>query len=293
VAQILNGTALAKEIQSEILQATGELKNKGIIPKLAVILVGADPGSVWYAKNKANLGKKLGVAVEIHHLADTVAESEVIELIERLNRDRLCHGILVELPLPEEFDKTKVMNEITPAKDIDGVTAINRGLIFGGREEAALVPATPLSCLKLIAAAGVDLQGKRVTLVGRGDTVGRPLMAMLVNRSATVTVCHSKSLDLAGECLRAEIIVAAVGVPHLISAAMVGPGAIVIDAGINEVESGKFTGDVDFEPALAKASAITPVPGGVGSLTTTLILKNLLIAIERLQQEEGEIIDVV
>ena len=281
-AEIIKGGPIAEEIRAELRQEVEALKARGITPKLSVVLVGDDPGSVWYARNKVKTGEKVGVVVEVHELDKETPEAEVVALVEKLNADPDVHGILVELPLPKHIDKAKVMNAIDPVKDVDGVTAVNRGYLLGGQEDLALIPATPLSCIELIQRAGVELRGKRVTLVGRGDTVGRPLAMLLIQRGrdATVTVCHTKTADLAAECRRAEILVAAAGARHLIKKDMVSPGTIVIDAGINELEDGSITGDVDFEAVKEVAAAITPVPGGVGSLTTTIILGNTIKALK-------------
>jgi methylenetetrahydrofolate dehydrogenase (NADP+)/methenyltetrahydrofolate cyclohydrolase len=281
-AQIIKGAPIAEEIRAELKKEVDALKAKGLTPKLAVVLVGDDPGSVWYARNKVSVGEKMGAVVEVSELSKETPEAEVVALVQKLNQDPDVHGILVELPLPKHINKANVMNAILPIKDVDGVTAENRGYLLGGQEELALVPATPLSCIELIQRAGVELKGKRVTLVGRGDTVGRPLAMLLIQkgRDATVTVCHTRTKDLAAECRRAEIIVAAAGAKHLVKGDMVSPGTIVIDAGINEIEGGGITGDVDFEAAKEVAAAITPVPGGVGSLTTTIIVGNTIKALK-------------
>jgi methylenetetrahydrofolate dehydrogenase (NADP+)/methenyltetrahydrofolate cyclohydrolase len=194
--------------------------------------------------------------------------------------DANVHGILVELPLPKHLKKEEVMEAIDPKKDVDGVHPVNRGYLLGGQEHLALVPATPLSCIALMERAGIALRGKKVTLVGRGDTVGRPLASLLIKRDATITVCHTKTVDLAGECKRGEIVVAAAGAAGLVTKDMIAPGTVVIDAGINPTPDGKgICGDVtaDVEEV---AKAMTPVPGGVGSLTTTIIMQNLLKAVK-------------
>lgn len=284
-AQIIKGAPIAEEIRAELKKEIEALKTKGFTPKLAVVLVGDDPGSVWYARNKVSVGEKVGALVEVTELPKETPEADVVALVEKLNKDPEVHGILVELPLPKQINKANVMNAIAPVKDVDGVTAEMRGYLLGGQEELALVPATPLSCIELIQRAGVELKGKRVTLVGRGDTVGRPLAMLLIQkgRDATVTVCHTRTKDLAAECRRAEVLVAAAGAKHLVKGDMVSPGAIVIDAGINELPDGSITGDVDFDAAKEVASAITPVPGGVGSLTTSIIIGNTIKAL-RLQK---------
>ena len=276
----IKGMPVAQAIRVELQTEIEKLKSMGYIPKLSVILVGNDPGSVWYAQSKVKIGEKLGICVELKEFAGDIDEDILLNYIKEQNEDDSVNGILVELPLPKHIDKTKVMNAIWHLKDVDGVTAVNRGYILGGQEKLALVPATPLSCIELIERSGISLKGKKVTLVGRGDTVGRPLAALLISRDATVTVCHTRTRDLAEECRNAEIIIAAAGRKHLITADMVSQGAVVIDAGINELEDGSFTGDVDYDAVKEKASAITPVPGGVGSLTTTIIMCNTVRALK-------------
>lgn len=276
----LKGAPIAEEIRAELRLEIDKLRELGYTPRLSVLLAGNDPGSVWYAQNKAKIGDKLGVSVEIVRFAESVNEQALIQHIATLNEDSSVHGILVELPLPKHIDKAKVMNAISPLKDVDGVTAVNRGYIMGGQEDLALIPATPMACIELIERTRVNLKGKKVTLVGRGDTVGRPIASLLVNRDATVTVCHTKTVSLADECRKAEILVVAAGRKHLITSDMVSEGTVVIDAGICELDDGTFTGDVDYEAVKEKASAITPVPGGVGSLTTTVILANTIRALK-------------
>jgi methylenetetrahydrofolate dehydrogenase (NADP+)/methenyltetrahydrofolate cyclohydrolase len=282
-AKIIKGAPIAEEIRGELSAEIGRLKAKGFTPKLSVVLVGDDPGSVWYARNKVTTGEKLGAVVEVHELATDTPEAEVVALVKKLNADAAVHGILVELPLPGHIHKANVMNAIAPAKDVDGVTAEQRGYVLGDMEALALVPATPLACIELINRAGVEIKGKRVTLIGRGDTVGRPLAMLLLSkgRDATVTVCHSRTVDLPGVCREADILIAAAGAgaDHLVKKDAVKPGAIVIDAAINETADGSITGDV--EPSAAEvAGVITPVPGGVGSLTTTIIIGNTVKALK-------------
>jgi len=278
-AEIIKGKPIADEIREEIKKETERLKGKGVNPKLAVLLVGNDPGSVWYAKSKVKIGEKLGIFVDLHTMdADTDLET-VLKQIRAWNEDKDVHGILVELPLPKHLAKETVMEAINPKKDVCGVHPVNRGYLLGGQEHLALVPATPMSCITLAERAGINFRGKRVTLVGRGDTVGRPLASLLIKRDATITVCHTKTLDLGAECRRGEIVVAAAGHAGLVKKDMISPGTVVIDAGVNEVGDGKYVGDVESDVAEV-AGALTPVPGGVGSLTTTIIMNNLLKAIE-------------
>ena len=285
-AEIIKGLPVATAMREEIANQVKTLNStKGIQPKLAVVLVGDDEASRVYAQSKEKVGEKMGIKVELHVRPSTTSEAEVIKLVDDLNADNNVHGILVELPLPNTIQKENVMNRIDPKKDVDGVHPVNRGYLLGGQEHLALVPATPLACIELIQRSGLELKGKRVTLVGRGDTVGRPLASLLITkgRDATVTICHTRTVDLASTVKNAEIVVAAAGFPKLVTADMVSPGQTVIDAGINQLEDGSLCGDVDTEPVSQIVRAITPVPGGVGSLTTTVIMQNLLKAIS-LQQ---------
>ncbi|MDR1051156.1 MAG: bifunctional 5,10-methylenetetrahydrofolate dehydrogenase/5,10-methenyltetrahydrofolate cyclohydrolase [Deltaproteobacteria bacterium] len=276
-ATIIKGLPVANVIREELAAKAKELAAKGIEPKLAVILAGGDEASRVYAQAKGKVGEKVGVKVEVHIRPDDVKEEDLLALVDQLNADPKVHGILVELPLPKHIRKELVMNRLDPKKDVDGVHPVNRGYLLGGQEHLALVPATPLSCIELIQRSGVELKGKRVALVGRGDTVGRPLASLLIKRDATITVCHTKTVDIGSITKAAEIVVAAAGSPGLVRADMLSPGQIVIDAGINQVGDG-IVGDVG-EGAAEVVAFLTPVPGGVGSLTTSIIMSNLLKAI--------------
>lgn len=279
-AELIKGLPIAKIIREEIIKDVEALKAKGVQPKLAVLLVGDDEASVVYAQSKQKVGGNLGVEVDLQVMAADTSEDTVLQQIEGWNDDPNVHGILVELPLPKQISKEKVMEAISPKKDVDGVHPVNRGYLLGGQEHLALVPATPLACIALMERAGIELKGKKVTLVGRGDTVGRPLASLLIKRDATITVCHTKTVDLPGECKNGEIVVAAAGFAGLVTKDMIGPDTVVIDAGINATPDGKgICGDVapDVEEV---AKAMTPVPGGVGSLTTTIIMENTLKAIK-------------
>jgi methylenetetrahydrofolate dehydrogenase (NADP+)/methenyltetrahydrofolate cyclohydrolase len=278
-AQIIKGLPVATAMREEITAKAKELTAKGIIPKLAVVLAGGDEASKVYAQSKEKVGDKIGIKVEIHVRPDNVTEADLFKLIDELNADPKVHGILVELPLPKHIQKELVMNRLDPKKDVDGVHPVNRGYLLGGQEHLALVPATPLSCIELIKRSGVELKGRRVALVGRGDTVGRPLASLLIKRDATITVCHTKTIDMGSITKAAEIVVAAAGSPGLVKASMLTAGQTVIDAGINQLPDGSITGDV--EPAAVDVVAfLSPVPGGVGSLTTTVIMENLLQAVK-------------
>jgi methylenetetrahydrofolate dehydrogenase (NADP+)/methenyltetrahydrofolate cyclohydrolase len=277
-AEQIKGMPIANEIREEIVAEVEKFKAAGVTPRLAVVLVGDDEASVVYARSKEKVGDKLGIKVDLTVKDGSTSEQEVLALIDSLNADENVHGILVELPLPKHIAKEKIMARLDPLKDVDGVHPVNRGYLLGGQEQLALVPATPLACIELMERAGVQLRGKRVALVGRGDTVGRPLASLLIKRDATITVCHTKTVDIPAITKAAEIVVVAAGKAGLINGDMLSPGQIVVDAGINAKDEGGITGDVDFESAEKVVKAITPVPGGVGSLTTTIIMKNLLKA---------------
>lgn len=278
-AELIKGMPIANKIREEIVARVEELKSKGITPKLAVIMVGDDEASVVYARSKEKVGSKLGIEVELIVKPANTFEKDVLALIDQLNIDKSVHGILVELPLPKHISKEMVMTRLDPKKDVDGVHPVNRGYLLGGQEDLALIPATPLACVELLARAGVDLTGKRVALVGRGDTVGRPLASLLIKRNATITVCHTRTVDIPSITRSSEIVVVAAGRAGLVTGDMLSPGQVVIDAGINAKDGGGIIGDVDFEAAEKIVKAITPVPGGVGSLTSTIIMNNLIKAI--------------
>ncbi|WP_206812765.1 bifunctional 5,10-methylenetetrahydrofolate dehydrogenase/5,10-methenyltetrahydrofolate cyclohydrolase [Paradesulfitobacterium ferrireducens] len=277
MAQLLDGKAVSKVLKEEIQQEVAQWKEKGVNPKLAVILVGDDPASVVYAKSKQKVSENLGIAFELFTMPGDTPEAEVLGLIERLNQDKNVHGIMIELPLPKHISKETVMKAVLPEKDVDGVHPINRGYILSGEE--GLFPATPQSCIELMLRSGVEISGKHVVIVGRGETVGKPLVFLILKHNATVTICHSRTPDLGAFTRQADIVVAAVGKAKLVKKDMIKPGAIVVDAGINETEDG-ICGDVDFEAVKEVAGMISPVPGGVGSLTTALIMKNVLKGIK-------------
>lgn len=283
MSELLDGKAIAKVLKEEIKSEVEAWKAQGVEPKLAVILVGDDPASVVYAKSKQKVSESLGIAFELHVLAADSLEKDVLALIEQLNTDDKIHGIMIELPLPKHISKENVMAAVRPDKDVDGVHPINRGYILSGEE--GLFPATPQSCIEIMLRSGVQIAGKHVVIVGRGETVGKPLVFLILKHNATVTICHSKTPDLGAFTRQADIIIAAVGRAKLIKGDMVKPGAVVVDAGINETTNG-ICGDVDFEAVKEQASLISPVPGGVGSLTTALIMRNVLKGIT-LQRRNG------
>lgn len=277
MAQLLDGKAVSKVLKEEIQQEIAQWKEKGVQPKLAVVLVGDDPASVVYAKSKQKVSEGLGMAFELFTMPSDTPESEVLALIERLNKDEDTHGIMIELPLPKHISKETVMAAVLPEKDVDGVHPINRGYILSGEE--GLFPATPQSCIEIMLRSGVEISGKHVVIVGRGETVGKPLVFLILKHNATVTICHSRTPDLGYHTRQADILIAAVGKANLVKKDMVKPGAVVVDAGINEIPGG-ICGDVDFEAVKDVAGMISPVPGGVGSLTTALIMRNVLKGID-------------
>ncbi|KJS17438.1 MAG: methenyltetrahydrofolate cyclohydrolase [Peptococcaceae bacterium BRH_c4b] len=282
MATLIDGKKVAASIREEVKAEVAQLREKGIAPKLSVVLAGDDPASVVYARSKEKSCSNIGIDFELFTLPGTASEDEVLVLVDKLNKDDKVHGIMIELPLPKHMDKKKILEAVDPKKDVDGVHPINRGYILSGGE--GLFPATPESCIEIMLRSGIELKGKNTVIVGRGETVGKPLVFMLLNQNATITVCHTKTVDLAYHTKQADIIVAAVGRAKMIKADMIKPGAVVVDAGINAVEGGGICGDVDFENAEKVAGAISPVPGGVGSLTTVLIQRNVLKAI-KLQQK--------
>ncbi|AEF94947.1 Bifunctional protein folD [Desulfotomaculum nigrificans CO-1-SRB] len=281
MTQILDGKQVAAIIKHELKQEILIHKGRGIEPKLTVLLVGDDPASVAYAAFLGKVSTGTGVVFDLQRLPATASEAEVKHKINELNQDPAVHGILMMMPLPPQVNKQRVMEAISPLKDVDGLHPFNRGhLISGGM---CLQPATPMSCLEILKRSGISLAGKHLVIVGRGETVGKPLVFMALAEHATVSVCHSRTVDLGRFTRQADIIISAVGKPGLITAEMVKPGAVVVDAGISEVD-GQIIGDVDFAGVKEVAGAITPVPGGVGSLTTVLILKNLLKGIQLQEQ---------
>ena len=283
-ATVIDGKAVAAVIRDEVRAQVAALKEKGINPKMAVVLAGDDPASVLYARSKERACKNSGIDFELHKFPETATEDEVVAKLHELSKDSAVHGIMLELPLPRHMNKERVMMAVDPEKDVDGISPINRGRMFTQKE--GLFPVTPQSCIEIMKRQGITLEGKSVCLVGRGDTVGKPLIFLLLNENATVTVCHTRTKDLGKHTRAADIVVAAAGKAGLITKDMVAPGTVVVDAGINDLD-GKTVGDVDYEPVSAVALAITPVPGGVGSLTTALIQKNLLKAIS-LQGGNGQ-----
>ena len=282
-AQILDGNALGQKLRAGFKHKADELAAQGLRPGLAVILVGEDAASQVYVRNKVNACAQAGFYSEKHSYPTDVAPQVVLDKIAELNADPKIHGILVQLPLPRQFDADVVLEAISREKDVDGFRAENVGALMQG--QPCFIPCTPYGVMKFFEEAGVSLRGKEAVIVGRSNIVGKPMAMLLMHAGATVTVCHSQTRDLKAHCLRADILVAAVGRPKMITGDMIKPGAVVIDVGINRIpdgpDSGKLCGDVDFESAKNVASFITPVPGGVGPMTITMLLANTLESAER------------
>lgn len=270
---VLDGKKTAEAMKGRIIETTQELRSRGITCGLAIILVGDDPASGIYANRLAKLGDGVGIRVEINRLAATVTESELLQLVGRLNQADSVQGILPMMPLPAHLNADALANAIAPGKDVDAVNPVNAGLVAVGRSRWA--PCTPRAVMAILDFYQITLAGKSVAIIGRSNVVGKPLFHLLLARDATVTVCHSRTPNLTEVLKQADIVVAAAGKPGLVKAAMVKNGAVVIDVGINEVD-GKITGDVDYEDVSQIAAAITPVPGGVGAVSTIMVMEAVL-----------------
>ena len=275
-AQVISGTALAAQVRAKVGEGVRELSARGKSTGLAVVLVGDDPASAIYVRNKTKAAQECGVAVFDHKLPASTSEADLLALIGRLNADPAVDGILVQLPLPAQIDSKKVIAAIRPDKDADGFHPENVGLLAAGSPR--VIPCTPKGCMALLAEAKAELRGASAIVVGRSNIVGKPMAHLLLAADATVTIAHSRSKDLAALVAAADVVVAAVGRARLIEGAWVKPGAVVIDVGMNRGADGKLCGDVDFDGASARARAITPVPGGVGPMTIAMLLENTLEA---------------
>jgi len=278
-AHILDGKSLAASIRAELKRQVATLVQRGVEPGLAVILAGDDPASQVYVRNKTFAAGEIGVRSEQYEFRADVAESVLLAKVEALNRDAAVHSILVQLPLPKHVDAARVLEAIAPRKDVDGFHQTNLGALLAGRP--GVVPCTPAGVMRLIERAGVPLAGRHAVVIGRSNIVGKPLALLLLQKDASVTICHSKSRDLAAIASQADILVAAVGRTKLVDASMVKPGACVVDVGVNRLASGKLAGDVDFDAVKNVAGWITPVPGGVGPMTIAMLLENCLRAAAR------------
>ena len=277
MAKLISGKAVSAALRTQIREETAALReNHGIHPGLAVVLVGNDPASQIYVRNKQKACEEVGFRAFEYRLNENSTQEQLLDLIRVLNKDDKVHGILVQLPLPKHIDEQTVILTIAPEKDVDAFHPMNVGRIMIGNYE--VLPCTPAGVMELIDSTGVDLNGANCVVVGRSNIVGKPMAMLLLHRNATVTICHSRTRNLAEVCAGADILVSAVGKPHFIRADMVKDGAVVIDVGMNHDENGKLCGDVEFAEVEPKASYITPVPGGVGPMTITMLLKNTLHA---------------
>ena len=278
-AKILDGKVLSAEIKEKVARRVAAMKEQGVIPGLAVILVGNDPASEIYVRNKGKGCEDTGMLSRTIRMDENTTQEALEEEIEKLNRDPAIHGILVQLPLPDHLDEQAALARILPEKDVDGFHLVNAGHLMTGTE--GVVPCTPKGALYMIRSAGIDLSGKEAVVIGRSNIVGKPMAMLLLQQNCTVTLCHSRTRDLAEHTRRADILVAAVGKAGFVTADMVKPGAVVIDVGINRV-NGKVCGDVDYEGVKEIAGWITPVPGGVGAVTTSVLMEHVVRAAETL-----------
>ena len=279
MATILNGKQVAAEIRAELKVRAEALRKDGVVPCLAVLLAGDDPASKIYVRNKKRACEEIGIESRELLFPENVTEEELIAQIRALNEDAAVDAMLVQLPLPKHIDEARVLAEIAPEKDADGFHVVNAGRLFTG--QTSVLPCTPAGCMELLRRANVEFSGKHAVVVGRSNIVGKPMAMLLLNEHCTVTICHSRTRDLARFTRDADILVAAVGRPGIITGEMIKPGAAVIDVGINRLENGKLMGDVDFASAEPVAGAITPVPGGVGPMTIPMLMQNAILAAEK------------
>ena len=278
--QILEGKAVAAKVLAEVKAGVVALTARtGVQPTLAVVLVGEDPASQIYVRNKKRAADDVGIASRDFLFPAGCSQAELSETIRKINADPSVHGILLQLPLPKDLDENEAVNAIAPAKDADGLHPMSLGNLLAGKP--SMVPCTPAGCLEILDHYGILLEGAEAVVVGRSRLVGKPLAQLLLARNATVTMCHTRTRDLAGHCRRADILCVAAGRPRFITGDMVKEGAVVIDVGVNRLDTGKLAGDVDFDSASKRAGAITPVPGGVGLMTVAMLMKNTLLAATR------------
>ena len=278
-AELIDGIALSRQLRNEVAARTAALKDRGISPGLAVVLVGDNPASQVYVRNKVKACEDNGLHSVLERYPAELSEGDLLARVDALNREPSIHGILVQLPLPPHIDAQKVIEAIAPAKDVDGFHVASAGALMTGMP--GFWPCTPYGCMKMLESIGYELRGKHAVVIGRSNIVGKPMALMLLAKSATVSICHSATLDLGAMTRQADVIVAAVGKRNVLTADMVKPGAVVIDVGMNRNDEGKLCGDVDFEGVKQVAGWITPVPGGVGPMTITMLLVNTLEAAER------------
>ncbi len=278
-AKLIDGVALSQELRGDVARRATALKARGLTPGLAVVLVGDNPASQVYVRNKVKACSEAGLHSVLEKYEGSMSEAQLLARIEALNQDPAIHGILVQLPLPAHIDAHKVIEAISPAKDVDGFHVASAGALMVG--QPGFWPCTPYGCMKMLESIGYDLKSKHAVVIGRSNIVGKPMALMLLQQNATVTICHSGTKDLKAMTLQADVVVAAVGKRNVLTADMVKPGAVVIDVGMNRNDEGKLCGDVDFAGVSQVASWITPVPGGVGPMTITMLLVNTLEAAER------------
>jgi methylenetetrahydrofolate dehydrogenase (NADP+)/methenyltetrahydrofolate cyclohydrolase len=278
-ARLIDGKAIAQELRGELAIRVARLRGEGVVPSLAVVIVGEDPASQVYVRNKTFACEAIGMRSQTHKLSADTTQAQLIAFVERLNDDETVHGILVQMPLPAHLDKHAVIEAISPDKDVDGFHYLNVGKLAAG--DPAFHPCTPWGVMKILEHEGIAVEGAHAVVVGRSNIVGRPMVMMLLNEGATVTVCHSKTKDLGALTRQGDILIVAVGRPRMITGDMVKPGAVVIDVGVNRLPDGKLAGDVDFDSAARVASRITPVPGGVGPMTIAMLLANTVRSAER------------
>ena len=276
MAVIIDGKAVAARVRDEAAREARALIEAGVTPSLTVILVGDDPASQVYVRNKARACKACGIRSEVVRLPADISQRDLMAEIARVNADKAIHGLLIQLPLPAHLDAAAATQAVDPRKDVDGFTYQNAGALLCGGE--GFVPCTPAGCLELLKAYDVPLKGREAVVIGRSDIVGKPMALLLLREHCTVTVCHSRTRDLGDVVRRADIVIAAVGRPRLIGADMIREGAAVIDVGINRLDDGSLCGDVDFDPVSRRAGFITPVPGGVGPMTIAMLMKNTVKA---------------
>jgi len=279
-AQLIDGNALSKQLRGDVARRAAALKARGITPGLAVILVGENPASQVYVRNKVKACEDSGLHSVLEKYDTSMTEAQLLARVEALNKDPSIHGILVQLPLPAHIDAHKVIEAISPAKDVDGFHVASAGALMVG--QPGFWPCTPYGCMKMLESIGYDLKGRHAVVIGRSNIVGKPMALMLLQQNATVTICHSGTKDLKAMTLQADVVVAAVGKRNVLTADMVKHGAVVIDVGMNRNDEGKLCGDVDFDGVKQVAGWITPVPGGVGPMTITMLLVNTLEAAERM-----------
>ena len=282
-AKIIDGKKISESLRLSIAETVKNRKEGTRAPGLAVIIVGDNPASRIYVNNKKKACEICGFYSVEYALPENAEEKELLELIERLNKDENIDGILCQLPLPSQIDENKVIDAIAPEKDVDGFSPVNTGNLLSGKP--CFAPCTPAGVVEMLKSEGIEIAGKHCVIVGRSNIVGKPAALLMLQENATVTVCHSRTVNLAEEVSRADIVIAAIGKASFISADMVKEGAVVVDVGINRLENGKVTGDVDFEAVSEKASYITPVPGGVGPMTITMLMKNTLVSWSRKQSD--------